>query len=265
VKIFISWSGDLSHQVALALREWLPVVLPYVQTWISSKDIPKGSRWGAELARELEETTCGIICLAPDNVQAPWLNFEAGALSKQIAQARIHPFLLGISLAELDGGPLSQFQATECNSDDVQKLVSSINDTAGKEKISQDRLYTNFRTCWTNLDQRLQPFLIRSGERSQTLNESKDVAVADSSAGTIDTILTDEDEKTLKLFIDAEGNSVFPKNVGNMIGIPMERAKYIMEKLQSLGFLSPLHNYRVGTSWRLSPRGRAELVRRNLL
>ena len=260
MKIFISWSGDLSHQVALAVRQWLPVILPYVKTWVSSKDIPKGSRWGGELARELEETSCGMICLTADNVKEPWLNFEAGALSKQIMQARIHPFLFGISPTELSGSPLSQFQATEFNRDDIQRLVSSINDTARTEKISQDRLYLNFQTCWTILDQQLQPLLLQSRERPQTPNES-----AAKSAGTIDEILTVEDEETLKLVVDAEGETVFPKHVADMLGIRTERAKYIMEKLESLGFLLPAHNYVEGTSWSLSSEGRAELMKRNLL
>jgi hypothetical protein len=35
VKIFISWSGDRSHQLAQALHGWLPLVLPYVEPWLS--------------------------------------------------------------------------------------------------------------------------------------------------------------------------------------------------------------------------------------
>lgn len=39
MKIFLSWSGEASHQVALALRDWLGTVLPATAPWISSEDI----------------------------------------------------------------------------------------------------------------------------------------------------------------------------------------------------------------------------------
>ena len=84
MKLFISWSGEVSHRVALHFKEWLPVVLPFVEAWVSSEDIPKGSRWGAELATQLEGTDAGIVCLVPGNIDEPWLNFEAGALIRHL-------------------------------------------------------------------------------------------------------------------------------------------------------------------------------------
>jgi hypothetical protein len=40
------------------------------------------ARWNSELTNRLAETRCRIICLTKDNQQAPWVRFEAGALSK---------------------------------------------------------------------------------------------------------------------------------------------------------------------------------------
>jgi hypothetical protein len=156
MKIFVSWSGETSHSVALVLRDWIAVVLPYAQAWFSSEDISKGSRWGVELAAELETTNCGIICLTPDNLAEPWLNFEAGALSKTVERAQVHPFLLGLRSGDL-AGPLSQFQTTEFTRDDVQKLVRAINAGAGGAAIATDRLDRNFQICWPDLDQRIAP------------------------------------------------------------------------------------------------------------
>jgi hypothetical protein len=212
MKIFISWSGDLSHQVALAVAQWLPVVLPYVKPWVSSKDIPKGSRWAVELAREMEATSCGIICLTPDNIKEPWLNFESGALSKQVVQGRVHPFLFGISPAEIGDSPLSQFQSTEINRDEIQKLVSSINETAETQKLSQDRLDLNLQICWVSLDQQLQPLLIQSRPKTQN-------AAAITSAGAITEILTDEEVKTLQLIAETSEKMVYPQYVARMLEI----------------------------------------------
>ena len=60
------------------------------------------------------------------SLNSPWLNFEAGALSKSLDISRISPFLLGLRQAELTG-PLAQFQATLPQVDDAVRLVKSMN------------------------------------------------------------------------------------------------------------------------------------------
>jgi hypothetical protein len=84
VKIFISWSGEKSREVAIALREWLPAVINSVEPFVSSKDIDPGTRWQMEVAGQLESSAYGIICVASENQSSPWLNFEAGALAKMV-------------------------------------------------------------------------------------------------------------------------------------------------------------------------------------
>jgi len=161
MKVFISWSGNLSHRVALSLRDWLPVVLPFIDPWVSSEDIPKGTRWGTELARELEGTHSGIICLVPDNLTEPWLNFEAGALSKSVTTARIHPFLFGVEPRELPG-PLAQFQATRFSKEELRKLIHALNLEAGEAALPTAKVDKAFDVYWPDLERRLEPLLAES-------------------------------------------------------------------------------------------------------
>src|SRR5260370_752925 len=93
MKIFISWSGERSHKLALLLHDWLPRVLPSSECFVSSEDIRKGARWSVDMARELEESAFGILCIVSGNENAPWLNFEAGALSKVVDHARVVPLI----------------------------------------------------------------------------------------------------------------------------------------------------------------------------
>jgi hypothetical protein len=79
--IFISWSGARSHAAAQALNNWLPQIVNAFTPWLSS-EIRKGSRWREELTNKLSDTTVGIICLTPSNLESPWILFEAGAISK---------------------------------------------------------------------------------------------------------------------------------------------------------------------------------------
>jgi hypothetical protein len=158
MKVFISWSGDLSHRIALSLREWLPAVLHFVEAWVSSEDIPKGTRWGEQLASELQSTFSGIICLVPDNLTEPWLHFEAGALSKSVTTARIHPFLVGVDPNQLSA-PLAQFNATRYSKDDMRKLIHALNREAADAALPIAKVDNAFDVCWPGLEKKLEPLL----------------------------------------------------------------------------------------------------------
>jgi hypothetical protein len=126
MKVFLSWSGNRSHRVAIVFRDWLPSVIQSLVPYVSSEDIDKGARWSTDIAKELEDSTFGILCVTKDNVNAPWLTFEAGALSKTMDKAFVCPFLFDIKRSEVDG-PILQFQSTILEKDDIQKLVRTLN------------------------------------------------------------------------------------------------------------------------------------------
>jgi hypothetical protein len=153
LKIFISWSGPLSRKIAETLRDWLPSVLQTVEPYVSSEDIYKGARWGIEVSRELEVANYGILCVTAANIDAPWLNFEAGALSKSFEHGNVSPFLFGLKPSDLTG-PLTQFQSTVYERDDVFKLIASIN-AAAKTPLESRRLHKVFQMWWPELQEKL--------------------------------------------------------------------------------------------------------------
>jgi hypothetical protein len=57
----------------------------------------------------LEESKIGILFLTNENLQAPWLMFEAGALSKRIGDSKVCPILFGLKATDVTD-PLAQFQ-----------------------------------------------------------------------------------------------------------------------------------------------------------
>jgi hypothetical protein len=147
MKVFISWSGPLSHKIALILREWLPSVIQTVEPFLSTEDIEKGSRWFGELTRELQTTEFGIACLTTENLTAPWILFEAGALSKAIDSSRVCTLLIGLSPSDVQG-PLAQFQATLPNRDDMHKLVKSMNSALAEKGLDVTLLDRVFEKWW---------------------------------------------------------------------------------------------------------------------
>ena len=154
MRIFISWSGETSHQVACAFRDWLPNVLQRIHPYVSSEDIDKGGRWLKDIAGELETSSFGILCVTPDNVEAPWLNFEAGALSKAFNDSRVTPFLFDLKPSDLSG-PLTQFQATLNTKDDVLRLIHGINSARGDEKLEHEQVVKSFDKWWEDFQYQL--------------------------------------------------------------------------------------------------------------
>jgi hypothetical protein len=174
MKVFLSWSGERSRKMAEALKTWLPDVLQAVQPWISSQDISKGSRGLKDIADELSEVNFGIVCVTAQNQFSQWVNFEAGALSKQMGESLVVPLLLDIKIAELTG-PLSQFQATDSASkEDVLQLMRDINAALGDSGITGDRLGRAFDRYWPDLEEQLNGIRVEDGN-SQPVRSSTDM------------------------------------------------------------------------------------------
>lgn len=154
MKVFLSWSGTRSHKVALVFRDWLPSVIQAIVPYVSSEDIDKGARWSTDIAKELEDSTFGILCVTRENINAPWLTFEAGALSKTMEKSFVSPFLFDIKRSEVDG-PILQFQSTIFEKEDVKKLVNTLNKACEKDGLASDRLEKTFEVWYPTLESEL--------------------------------------------------------------------------------------------------------------
>ena len=158
MKVFISWSGDTSRVIAEALRAWLPSVIQAVKPYFTPDDITKGARWSTEIAKELEECKIGLICLTADNSEAPWIMFEAGALSKSLSAARVCPMLFGIEPSDVKG-PLVQFQAAPFAKDEMKKVVRMMNQELGAGALTADVLDSVFEMWWPKLEEKVKKVL----------------------------------------------------------------------------------------------------------
>jgi hypothetical protein len=101
MRVFISWSGTRSKRLAVHLHDWLGAVVQRAEPWLSDRDLEAGQRWNEEISAKLKDTHFGILCLTRENLAAPWLLFEAGALAKAIDSARVVPVLLGVARSDL--------------------------------------------------------------------------------------------------------------------------------------------------------------------
>ena len=126
MNVFISWSGEASKTFAIAVNNWLKQAMQKVKPWMSDAEIGPGERWNEKVSASLKETNFGIICVTPENLTAPWILFEAGALAKAVDSARVVPLLLGAKNTDLVT-PLSQFQAVMADKNGFLKLAAVLN------------------------------------------------------------------------------------------------------------------------------------------
>ena len=172
MKLFLSWSGEVSSKVANAFRDWIPSVIQTIVPYLSAEDIEKGARWSANIAKELEDSHYGIIIVTKDNMHAPWINFEAGALSKSIEKAHVTPFLFGLKNSELKG-PLTQFQSTLNEKEDINRLIKSINSRMPEgQRLREQLVEKAFEVFYPELQNTLQTIEKTSSELSTGLKKS---------------------------------------------------------------------------------------------
>jgi hypothetical protein len=157
MKVFISWSGLQSKHIAHALRIWLRLVIQHIDPWMSELDIDAGQRWVNELWKGLQDSRFGIVCLTAENLQAPWMHFETGALAKAVDQ-RVCPYLYEIQPGIVQG-PLSQFQMKKTDKTGTRELLQSINEasTSLHEKaLPIEDLHEVFEIWWPKLEEMLK-------------------------------------------------------------------------------------------------------------
>jgi len=176
MKIFLSWSGTRSKRVAEILREWLPFVFHNIEPWMSSEDISKGKRWSPEIAQALEDAKVGVICLTKENLNRPWLLFEAGALSKIIKDSLVCTFLLDGEPADIgNDNPLSQFQATKNSKDDILVLLKTINEAYGKDKLDDKILLPTFERFWGDFEPKISSIPVSQDEEKLPVRKDREL------------------------------------------------------------------------------------------
>ena len=147
-------------------------VIQPTKPYVSSFDIDKGARWSKEIAKNLGESSFGIICLTKDNLNEPWPNFEAGALSAKFNNnSKVTPFIFDINTSEIPS-PLKQFQATQCNKKELKKLVHSINNQIVKDKkLATNNLNKSFEYWWPKLESEIHEIKTKTPPKKEYLHD----------------------------------------------------------------------------------------------
>ncbi len=153
MKVFVSWSGVLSKKIAESIKKWIPCIINQVEVFFSSEDIEKGENWDSKITKELSECNYGIICLTKENVTAPWVNFEAGAIAKSL-DSRAATLMININPSDVKG-PLSRYQATKLEQEDFYQLIKNINNQCDNP-VSESVLENTFNCLWNTMSEEFE-------------------------------------------------------------------------------------------------------------
>lgn len=175
MNIFLSWSTDYSKKIAQEFRNWIPYVLQDLEPFMSSQDISMGSDWYSDIRHHLTDSTVGIIFLTPDNIDSPWLNFEAGALSASLEpEKKVIPIIFGAENTNtvLSKSPLKHFQSVLYpDKSGIRNLMSGLNNSM-PNSLPSDIFETTFEKWWPDLDKKLNE--LHDTYTSSDQNETKD-------------------------------------------------------------------------------------------
>ncbi|MCM0752020.1 hypothetical protein DEA98_14220 [Brucella pseudogrignonensis] len=150
MRIFASWSGEESKQIAELLKSWIPCVLQDADVYVSSQDIGKGERWLSSVTSNLSEIDFGIIVVTKSNMNAPWILFEAGALSKSV-KGFVVPLLCGVETFEAATSPLTQFQYVRAVRHEMKDLIVQTNSVCPKP-LDLKRVDAAFDKWWPDFE-----------------------------------------------------------------------------------------------------------------
>jgi len=93
-----------------------------------------------------------------DNLEKPWILFEAGALSKNFDKSRVCTLLFDVETSELTG-PLTIFQNTRFEKVEFKKLVKVINSAGGDTKLEDSVIDDVFEMWWPKLEEKVSDII----------------------------------------------------------------------------------------------------------
>lgn len=148
LRVFVSWSTEPSREIAEAFQILLRKCVQSAEGWVSSRDIRPFSVWSQELDDQLAELVLGVLVITQDNLTAPWMLYEAGALANRATGG-----IGGITCLLVDvrptnvPQPLGRFQNVPVSREGVFELLLRIGELAPYPVVADD-LSTMLEAHW---------------------------------------------------------------------------------------------------------------------
>lgn len=162
ITIFISWSGNYSKIIAEELKRVIEqdvFAKENVRCFVSTMDIASGEDWYNKIKNELRKSKLGIICITKENVKAPWLYFEAGALVGH--NMRVVPLLVNCDQRSLEHTPIQSNQSIQFyTTERFLKMLDDIRAMFGfLGELKEEERENRYNRAYDKMKQNLKPIL----------------------------------------------------------------------------------------------------------
>lgn len=239
-KVFISWSGELSHEVAKILRKKLPAIIQSVEVFFSSTDIQKGENGVQAISKSLQDSQISIVILTKENKDKPWILFEAGCIHGH--GGKFCSLLIDVSTEEI-AGPLLQFQYTLFNEEDFFNLLCTVNEKTSVP-LERDVLRESLKGHWADIEacvKRLEKKCARIEDTAYKGGTTK--GRQNHEHEEIDKYLEKEREVAIDVIAATYCCGMYEgvhqiERVSNMIGWDYSYTKFILNQCLRVGFLT---------------------------
>lgn len=157
LRIMISWSGSLSRDIGILLRELFSVTNQAASVFMGADDIQVGDDWKQAIMDMSASCQLAIICVTSENCTSPWIMYEIGALSQkkdQLTENSVIPLLIDTDIVSLKASPLLQYQTCNLSKEGIYKLVYSVNEKL-PTPIMGSKLNELFNTIWPSFEEKV--------------------------------------------------------------------------------------------------------------
>jgi hypothetical protein len=164
--IFISYSKQVTHDVAKVIEELIYAIYPKgssnVDVFLSSKRIKAGA-FKDQILDAMKNAKFAISILSPENINAPWLMFEAGALTMAVEQngGKFMPYLFcrhaSKREATIDDLQYAQYQKDyKENQNQLFILLQNLNASLSKSnQVDELQINSKINDHWDSISKRL--------------------------------------------------------------------------------------------------------------
>lgn len=241
MEVFLSWSGDFSKKLAEQFRDWLPLFLQDLDPFMSDRDLLLGSRWNESINKHLDSSSVGLLIVTPENISSPWLNYEAGALTKALKnETKIIPIIFGneeLSTILVDS-PLKQFQSvTFPDRDGIFKLIENLNSNLD-DSLNEDSLRKTFDKWWPEVDGSLKNIIKDFKNEGVTKKSSNDSTSSKSNSNNMSNELLMRVAQNVDILLRENQHSNFGNKIDPSVCLDLYKRFHLLKDADFVSNLS---------------------------
>lgn len=160
MKVFVSWSGPVSQQIAALISDWLKHTLLTIDPIYTPNTLRAGTQGTTQLYRLLKGVYTGIFIYTRESLDSQWMIFEAGAIHGNAGNSLLLSLLFELSQKDLPE-PMQGYQWKNFNKKEMLDVLHSLSTQRGDDLSRQD-LERTFERAWDDLERDVNAVLAKA-------------------------------------------------------------------------------------------------------